>query len=122
MVLADTSVWIDHLRRSDAELISLLQNNLVACHPHIVGELALGSLGDRTRVISLLENLPEAPVATHEEVLEMVDLQRLYGRGVGYTDAHLLASARLQPGLELWTRDKRLHDVAIEIGVAHDRP
>ena len=112
MLLVDTSVWIDHLRKGDNALADALQDNLVIMHPHVLGELALGNLKDRSAVLSLLQNLPEAVVATDEEVQTMIEEQSLFGRGIGYTDAHLLAAMRLTPEARLWTRDKRLSAIA----------
>lgn len=112
MLLVDTSVWIDHLRKGDAALAKALLNDLVITHPHVLGELALGNLKDRSAVLILLRNLPEAVVATDDEVQTMIEEHSLFGRGIGYTDAHLLAAARLTPQARLWTRDKRLSAVA----------
>jgi len=115
MLLVDTSVWIDHLRKGDKALAEALQDNLVIMHPHVLGELALGNLKDRSAVLSLLRNLPEAVVATDDEVQTMIEEQSIYGRGIGYTDAHLLAAVRLTPEARLWTRDKRLSAVAVDM-------
>ena len=112
MLLVDTSVWIDHLRKGDEALAEALENDAVIMHPHVLGELALGNLKDRSAVLSLLRNLPEAVVATDDEVQSMIEGQSLFGRGIGYTDAHLLAAARLTPEARLWTRDRRLSAVA----------
>lgn len=115
MLLVDTSVWIDHLRKGDDALAKALQDDAVIMHPHVLGELALGNLRDRSAVLSLLRNLPEAVVATEDEVQTMIEEQSLFGRGIGYTDAHLLAAVRLTPETHLWTRDKRLGAVAIDL-------
>lgn len=88
MLLVDTSVWIDHLRKGDDALATALRNDMAIIHPHILGELALGGLTDRSAVLSLLRNLPEAVVATDDEVQTMIEEQSLSGRGIGYTDAH----------------------------------
>lgn len=96
-----------------------LNRSAVAQHPVVVGELALGALRDREVVLELLQNLPAAPIATHEDVLYLVDRQRLYGQGLSLVDAHLLASALLAPGLTIWTRDRRLVAAAERLGVAH---
>ena len=112
MLLVDTSVWIDHLRKGDEALVEALENDAVIMHPHVLGELALGNLKDRSAVLSLLRNLPEAVVATDDEVQSMIEEQSLFGRGIGYTDAHLLVAARLTPEARLWTRDRRLSAVA----------
>jgi len=118
MMLVDTSVWIDHLRHGDAELMAALQAGQVGMHPFVVGELACGSLRARAEVLGLLQALPPVPVATDKEVLFFMDEQALMGRGIGYVDMHLLASTRLGGAL-LWTRDKRLHSIATELGLAH---
>ncbi len=117
-MLVDTSVWIDHLRRGDAELVASLQAGLVGVHPFVVGELACGNLRNRAEVLGLLQALPPMSVATDKEALFFIDQHALMGRGVGYVDVHLLASARLG-GAQLWTRDKRLHAIAAELGLAY---
>ncbi len=115
MLLVDTSVWIDHFRKGDNALAEALENDAVIMHPHVLGELALGNLKDRSAVLSLLRNLPEAVVATDDEVQNIIEEQSLCGCGIGYTDAHLLAATRLTPETRLWTRDKRLSAVAIDL-------
>ena len=117
-MLVDTSVWIDHLRHGDSELAAALEAGQVDMHPFVVGELACGNLRARTDVLGLLLALPPVAVATDNEVLFFIDEHELMGRGIGYVDAHLLASARLG-GVMLWTRDKRLHATAAELGLAH---
>ena len=111
MMLVDTSVWIDHLRHGDAELATALRAAQVGVHPFVVGELACGNLRARSEVLGLLQALPPIAVATDKEVLFFMDEHALMGRGIGYVDVHLLASARLGGGL-LWTRDKRLQAIA----------
>ena len=118
MILVDTSVWIDHLRLGDPELASALQSCEVLCHPHVVGELACGNLRARDKVITLLQTLPVSPVVSDKESLCFIDNYSLMARGIGYIDVQLLASARLA-GAYLWTRDKRLQTVALELGLAH---
>ncbi len=118
MVLVDTSVWVDHLRRGNSELTTLLRQNQVLSHPFVVGELALGNLQQRHNVLAALQNLPAANVATEQEVLSLIARHALYGTGIGYVDAHLLASARLSPNCKLWTFDKRLQVAAVALGVA----
>ncbi len=122
MILVDTSIWIDHLHRSDAALSTLLNEAQVCTHPMIIGELALGSLQDRSTVLGLLSDLPSAPVATHAEVLLFVDVHALYGSGLSLVDAHLLAAVRLSSADRLWTRDRRLRLAADKLGVAADLP
>lgn len=114
MVLVDTSVWIEHLRQGNQRLTDLLTEGRVACHPFVVGEVACGSLRNRAEVLRLLAALPEAPMATHEEVLWLLESERLYSRGLGWVDVHLLASSRLMP-CALWTLDKTLAAVAEEL-------
>ena len=118
MTLVDTSVWIDHLRHGDAELSAALQAGQVEVHPFVVGELACGNMQARAEVLGLLQALPPTPVATDKEVLFFLDRHSLMGRGIGYVDVHLLASARLGGAL-LWTRDKRLHAIAAELSLAY---
>lgn len=110
-MLVDTSVWVDHFRRSDPALSDLLSRAEVECHPFIIGELACGSLRRRLEVLALLERLPQAPTGTHDEVLTFVERHRLMGRGIGWIDAHLLVSASLAR-VPLWTRDRRLSQIA----------
>ena len=118
MILVDTSIWIDHLRHGEAELVAALQQSRIMDHPFVLGELACGNLKNRSQVLSLLESLPSATMASDSEVRTFIDQHALMGRGIGYIDAHLCASARLS-GVQLWTRDKRLHAIASELGWAH---
>ena len=119
MILVDTSVWVDHLRRGDKGLVALLEEGRVLLHPFVIGEIACGILADRAETLDLLNDMPAAPCAEHHEVLAFIEQHRLYGRGIGYVDAHLLASALLMPGTALWTRDRRLHDTATILHCAH---
>lgn len=118
MILVDTSVWIDHLRSADGVLAHLLDIGQVVVHPFIVGELALGSLHKRDLILQTLQDLQQAEVATEPEVLHFIARHALLGRGIGYVDAHLLASIRLTAGMSLWTRDQRLLAVAEQLGMA----
>jgi len=118
LILVDTSVWIDHLRAGDDRLAGLLNSGMVLAHPFVIGELALGYLGRREAVLSDLSDLPQAIVATDAEVLHFVDRHKLFGRGVGLVDVHLLAAVRLTAGTQLWTRDKHLHGIAVDLGLA----
>jgi hypothetical protein len=120
VILVDTSIWVDHLRTGNAALAALLVGGRVLTHPLVIGELALGSFRQRSAVLSGLSDLPAAVVATDAEVLGFIDRHVLFGRGVGYVDAHLLAAARLTAGATLWTSDKRLHGVANALGLAGD--
>lgn len=119
MILVDTSVWIDHLRRGDEHLSQLLDTGNVLVHAHVIGELALGNLKDRGMILSMLQDMPQAPLATHEEVLHLIDLHALSGTGIGYTDVHLIAAVRLVPGSRLWSRDRRLLAASIRLDVAY---
>lgn len=118
MMLVDTSVWIDYFRQGDAALAAALETGSVWMHSFVLGELACGNLRSRVEVLNLLKALPPMPVNTDKEVLFFIERHELMGRGIGYVDVHLLASARLG-GTMLWTRDKRLHAVATELGLAH---
>ena len=116
-MLVDTSVWIDHFRRPNADLEQLLDQGRVSTHPFVIGELACGSLAQRAEVLRLMEALPFAAVATHDEVIAFVDRQRLNGAGLGWIDVHLLASARLTRQ-SLWSVDRRLRTAALRLGLA----
>ena len=116
MILVDTSVWVEHFRRGKFALKDLLHEEQVLCHPFVIGELACGNLKNRADLLALLSALPEARAAEHHEVLHLLDGKRLYGRGLGWIDAHLLASALLT-GCGLWTLDKRLQRVSASLGV-----
>jgi len=117
VILADTSVWVDHLRRNDKVLAELLDHGRVLTHPFVIAELALGNLRHRDRVLEALLDLPRTSVATDDELLHFVHRNALFGRGIGYVDAHLLAAAALTAGARLWTRDKRLRAVAEPMGL-----
>ena len=118
MILVDTSVWVDHLRANDAKLIELLDAGLVLTHPAVIGELALGNLVQRGGILHALHQLPHATAATDQETLHLIERESLFGQGIGYIDAQLLAAARLMPGTLVWTRDKRLEFVAQRLGMA----
>jgi predicted nucleic acid-binding protein len=118
VILVDTSIWIDHLVAADPILAEMLADEQVLIHPFVIGEIAIGQVKDRERFIETLAKLPRAIMARLDEVLRLIDTRRLFGRGIGYIDAHLLASVRLTPDAQLWTRDRRLHAVAVELGVA----
>lgn len=120
MILVDTSVWVGHLRAGDPILTRLLDGNHVLSHPWVVGELALGRLVRRGEILTLLRSLPQAMVATAEEVLTFIDRHGLHGLGVGYVDVHLLAATHLTPDARLWTRDKRLAAAAAQLGRTAD--
>lgn len=118
MILVDSSVWIDHLRRRDAQLVTLLEAGIVMCHAFVIGELACGHFPARATFLAELTNLPAAPVAAHDEAMVFVDRHALAGRGIGWVDAHLLASAFLAGRAPLLTRDKRLRAIAAELGLS----
>ncbi len=116
MILVDTSVWIAHFRKGGTGLTALLTEALVSVHAFVIGELACGGLRNRVRILSDLESLPAADFATHEEVMRLVEERRLWGFGIGWIDAHLLASALLSK-CQLWTLDKQLARAATPAGV-----
>ena len=118
MILVDTSVWIDHLRRKNDALAGLLEAGEILSHPFVIGELALGEISQRTLVLEYLSQLPSATAASHDEILQFIERRRLFGRGIGYVDVHLLAAVELTPGGLLWTSDKRLHRTANDLGIA----
>lgn len=117
MVLVDTSVWIDHLRRKDEVLSQLLMQGQVSIHPFIIGELACGNLANREQLLNLLQNLEQVAEASHSEVMYLLDAHNLMGRGVGFVDLHLLSSSLLSANTTLWTLDKRLTVIARELKV-----
>lgn len=120
MILVDSSVWIDHLRASEPALVELLNAGQVLTHPFVIGELACGNLKNRKAVLSLLQDLPAAPVATEEEVLFFIERRGLMGKGIGYVDAYLLAAVSMAETGRLWTRDKRLRAVAESMSLAFE--
>jgi predicted nucleic acid-binding protein len=122
LILVDTSVWVDHLRRGDPGLVALLESASVLSHPFIVGEIACGRLADRKGVLQLLQDLPAASVADTHEVLAFIERHRLFGKGIGYVDVHLLAAVALTDGSSLWTRDKRLRAAAESIECSYREP
>jgi predicted nucleic acid-binding protein len=117
VILVDTSVWVDHLRSRDKTLGDLLERGEVLVHPFVIGELALGNLRQRDLVLGALSDLPRVAVATDDEVLHFIHQHAAFALGVGYIDAHLLAAVALTAGSALWTRDKRLHTVAGQLGL-----
>lgn len=116
MILVDTSIWVDHLRVGDPRLATLLDNTEVLGHPWVTGELAFGHLHHRTEILVLLNNLPQAKVATDAETMTLIEDRKLFGLGIGYVDAHLLAACLLTAA-GLWTRDRRLAEVAVRVGL-----
>ena len=118
MILADTNIWADHLRVRDEMLMQHLKERRIIMHPFVKGELAMGSLADRQGFLEAMDALPAAPEALDEEVIDFVGRHGLHGLGIGFIDAHLLASIRLVPNGRLWTRDKRLRKAAAKVGIA----
>lgn len=118
MVLVDTSVWIDHFRSGKTGLSELLDDAGVLAHPFVIGELACGNLRARAEVLGLLQQLPQAPQASQQEVLVFIEQNTLMGRGIGFVDAHLLAATALAEGARLWTRDRRLRRVAEDLNLS----
>ena len=118
MILLDTSVWVDHFRFGLSHVHSLLEIGEVLCHPWIVGELACGHIRNRAEIISRLKRLPTAPSLSPEELFSFIEAWKLQGRGIGWVDVHLLASARLH-GIQLWTMDKNLKKAAYELEVEY---
>ena len=122
MILVDTSIWVDHLRAVDRTLERLLDGAAVLVHPFVIGELALGHMRRRNAVLAGLFDLPHAVTATDAEVLTFIGRHTLFGRGIGYIDAHLLAAVQLTAGAKLWTRDKRLQSIANELAIGVTPP
>ena len=117
MILVDTSVWVNHLRRRDAALAAHLEAGEVLCHPYVIGEISLGSLKRRTEVLGLLASLPSAAVVSHEDAMAFADRRGLAGRGIGWIDVHLAASAVVS-GARLWSADRRLEEIARVLRIA----
>jgi len=122
VILADTSVWIDHLRSENKEMRRHLNQGRIVIHPLVVAELALGSLRDRTRTLALLDLLPQVKVAQLREVRLMIESRRLYNLGIGLVDAQLIASIFIDPPTLLWTKDKPLRKVAEALGIHTNLP
>ncbi len=120
MILVDTNVWIHHFRRRDAELAANLDAGSVACHPYVIGEIACGTLKKRKEILGLFQSLPSTPVVEPDELLAFIESRRLMGKGLGYVDVHLLASAVLA-GIALWTKDKRLMRAAQDLEISYRR-
>ena len=122
MILVDTSVWIDHLRKSESALVELLQNRQVCTHPLVRLELALGSIANRVLVLSELAELNQAQVAETDDLFILVEAHKLERRGIGITDLYLIASALLDRSISIWTRDRRLGDIADQLGLRAQIP
>lgn len=122
MILADTSVWIDHFRSENREMRNQLTQGRIVIHSLIIAELALGSLRDRTRTLALLDLLPQVKVAQLYEVRHMIESRRLYNLGIGLVDVQLIASAFIDPPTLLWTKDKPLRKAAEALGIHANLP
>ena len=120
MIVVDSSVWIDHLRVRNERLVARLEGAEVLGHPWILGELALGNLTSRAEFLAAMSRLPQATLASAEEILTAIDSLGLSGLGLGYVDVQLLASTRLTSGARLWTRDRRLRATAENLAIAFD--
>jgi predicted nucleic acid-binding protein len=119
MILVDTSVWMDHLHHTEGALVGLLEQNVVLMHPMILGELACGNLKNRAVLIGLWQALPRLSAATDVEALQFLDIHELMGTGIGFIDVHLLCAVALANGARLWTRDKRLAEIAADLGLGY---
>jgi len=119
MILADTSIWVDHLRGKKNSLKDYLEEGHILVHPFIIGELACGNLKNRGAILTMMGNLPSAVIASDEEVMEFINTRSLFGLGIGYIDVHLLAATALTRDALLWTADKRLEKVALQEGLGY---
>jgi len=119
VILADTSVWIDHLRSGDPKLTALLETGAILGHPFVTGEIALGSLRHPARVIADLRRLPQATTASPDEILDVIRRRSLQARGIGYVDAHLIAAVLLTPHTLLWTKDRHLNQAAADLSLLY---
>jgi predicted nucleic acid-binding protein len=122
LILADTSIWIDHFRSENVEMRKQLNKRNIIVHPFIIAELALGSLRDRARTLAFLDQLPLTRMAQLNEVRQMIENRSLYSQGIGLIDAHLIASIFLNPGTLLWTRDQRLRGIAKALSIQANLP
>jgi predicted nucleic acid-binding protein len=122
MILIDSSIWMDHFRQKNSELIDLARGKAILCHPFVVGEIAMSSFAQREIILSDLSDLPQAIVAFDDDVQKFVTRHKLFSLGIGYIDAHLLVSAQLTPGTHFWTKDKRLLAAAEKLGLAMTEP
>jgi predicted nucleic acid-binding protein len=119
MILVDTSVWINHFQKSEPDLTAALNAGQVLTHPFVIGELSCGRLTNRAEVLNLLQSLPRAPVATDAETLLFIERRQLMGHGIGYLDVHLLASVALEGTAALWSHDRGLALIAVQLGLGH---
>ena len=116
-ILADTSVWVEYFRNSEPRMAAMLRAKRIRMHPFVTSELALGSLANRARTLADLRSLPQTSVADQTEIDNLIESHRLYARGMGFVDVHLIAAALLDDNVSLWTLDKRFADVAQMLGV-----
>jgi predicted nucleic acid-binding protein len=117
MILVDTSVWIDHIRKAEPLLVELLDNSMVLAHQLVIGELAVGQFKHQDEILERMLEMPQAMMAETFEVLKFIKENALSGIGIGFIDAHLLASVRLTHSATLWTRDKRLLAASVRLGL-----
>jgi len=122
VILADANIWIDFFRSGKPGMRELLERNQIILHPHLTAELALGSLRDRDSTLARLDNMPQARVVPLRDVRRMIEARALYSKGIGLTDAHLIASCLATPGTQLWTSDARLGKVADMLGIRANLP
>jgi predicted nucleic acid-binding protein len=122
VILADTSIWVDHLRNRNPEMEKYLSRGQILMHPFIVAEISLGSLRNRKNTLDAMASLLEVTVAALSEVRHMIEAHTLYSQGIGLTDAHLIASCLITPGTQLWTRDVAMKKVAAALGILVDLP
>jgi predicted nucleic acid-binding protein len=120
VILADTSLWIEQLRRPNGPLTAALDAGLVVIHPFVIGELACGHLRNRRTLLELWSDLGSVPTATDDEALRFIERHALAGTGLGYIDIHLLASTALVGDARLWTHDRPLAAAATRLNLAHD--
>ena len=118
MILADTSVWVDHLGARGNRLGTLLEQEQIVLHPMVIGELACGNLTDRSLVLNRLHQMPRLAAVTDEAAEVFIETYKLMGKGIGFIDVHLLAAVAAAAGARLWTRDKRLAHCAGTLGFA----
>jgi len=118
-VLLDTSVWIRHFKTSNLRVVQLLESESVVSHEFVVAEIACGSLKSREETLGYFQELITLPTVSTQEVMLLIESKRLYSRGIGLVDAHLLASTLIVPDTEIWTADKRLESIARELGIAY---
>ena len=119
LILVDTSVWIKHLRESETNLVRLLEQGLVACHPFIIGEIACGGIKNRQEILDLLNDLPSADIVDHQDIMEFIEYRKIMNKGLGYIDVHLLGSA-LVSETPLWTLDKALRKIANQLSIGYE--